>query len=1707
MQPMYNTHGAFANAPFGALGSLPHLSTVLQPVSLFEHRFSSQAMHAELVASQLQGLQQSQAQPFISQYPRRYSSGGQPLVNQDSRQGYGYDDVGTEVQEKTRGKSPLDLNGLVIVPQIQTNRGLREQQDEPLRDADPGDWQRFSPQQSTGHETYSLTSDFALHAPQPRSNSHPLSGQLEQHADESNTGTSVPRSLGPYDTEKSAPSGLAESLWADDSSNHRSHNCTNGAILPSSLGPGRDYRAEEKDQIKSFQAKSSPALHNGTSGMSSGSGLNVEAKEFKFDPSRVFLPNNLSAGAPYFQAGNATRSVSDPLRQAFRLHRQNSRLSGDVATKLNVKAPAFEPRAINNPPLPTTDFSFSSTVASSRPVLPTPSSSEVAVNKVMVPGAQASSIPLYGSKSQIFDLDHMVVSERNPNAVYIPRTEAAIQDGPGSYDHGEQEDESGRITQAPGRHKKMRRSGTSGDEVPQFLTPLHPEPDTERLPVTEAGVSSRGNITLDGTVEEDPLPELKKSPEDSTATGLSIPGTDKSYHEHPQLGKGDGEINGTEGEVAAQDFSSARPSLFAVKENTNARNKVVESPAVSPPRHSIPITNLQEFARPEPATATVTENGGDYAISQSQNAVAKSFSSLHGSNISEQDADALLRAAPLQEDSDGSAELVSSIDNPVNGSTDNSLTGHGNPATMKGSFEDALTHPLRSVLVNGNSGYGGLTSPTLDQLGATAQQYDESDPDERFETPQNYPPHEPASSVIRSRLEEKRYARHLSLGTLSRCDAPSPSPGRRQRGACTLPNGHRKSNSSPPNHDMITAPIMSLQEESVLLHVNSPGDVPASDLDNYLSTTEDLKYHTQSQFFDGQVGRLLRRVLDQRLGPLEKSLETIQDMVTVDGHRSRNSSSRKPLGLVNGKVDSDADDEDDSREVPPQQTKSPRRDRDLNLVKAAVLEGIKAHQGAAEAFLSAPELSDIRQILSEVKSSSKNPIAHDHARGDEAKIAALERSLGRAEQRAGEELQNRVAAERKVVELEKRLGIAEAETARQRSLAEERDRQLETANSNSQQSLLQAQKQVELLESARDDLRQTISEVSATNGLLVSDLREARVVTECKSHIDPDLRKEDQELIKAVGILKVQLEESVRIRESLHGKFERLQDDLTVASRRIEMEKASWRKKERDHIEAQEVLMSRLQAETDARQHLEREVYALQSDQPGVLVARANSEQLQSDIAKLETMVEGYRLKVVDSERLLATYQDRVDEAREAGREEVQRVGVLMESQLEVANNQVNVVRAELENELRQARTEAEHYKLRYEQSQATGRIQLGDAVAGQEQALKTAADASEVSLQEQHHKYERHLDDLKFQYDLKLQNSVDDKQRTEAHLLDRLSLSNAKTEHLQERVSHLEEKLELARAAANAAAQAAQQAKTSPVAGGRSALSSVQLGDTSSGPLKLSPQALRESIFVLQDQLQEREMRIEKLEQEISSFDREAPAKVKEQQAEIGWLRELLGVRITDLEDIINSLSADAYDRDAVKDAAIRLKANLEMQQQEREKAMVGGRQTFPSLASISSFASPKVVLPLAAAWGNWRKSKEASFDDLHRDGSVDSDTPSKSTISAQQFFTGLLTPPSANQRQGRVQERGERGGQTLGGDNSNGSRSLPAKVHRGRSRTPPLLPSTPTLLLSQSLYDQDAPRVAGPGEDDDSTRDYSSERMSVDEVFGIGASSVTIR
>jgi hypothetical protein len=472
---------------------------------------------------------------------------------------------------------------------------------------------------------------------------------------------------------------------------------------------------------------------------------------------------------------------------------------------------------------------------------------------------------------------------------------------------------------------------------------------------------------------------------------------------------------------------------------------------------------------------------------------------------------------------------------------------------------------------------------------------------------------------------------------------------------------------------------------------------------------------------------------------------------------------------------------------------------------------------------------------------------------------------------------------------------------------------------------------------------------------------------------------------------------------------------------------------------------------------LERELERLETQEREGMKLRFQLEQSQKHNTRLEETVDQIRKESMEYQTNAERYERNVREARDAAHVEIRRIRVLMEADVDAANNQVNIVRHELESENARVRSELDQVRLDADTAKEKHELHLEAASDLKKQAVQEAMEDNRHSLYEQQRVFERQLDHIKHEHARALEFAREDKGRAEAFHNDKLALADSKLDHFKDKIILLEEKLQVAKEAASAAAAAASKSPTSTMSFAPSA------------PEKISPQALRESIGVLQEQLQEREGRIESLERQLEEVDTEAPAKLKERDTEINWLRELLGVRVDDLNDLINSLAQPTFDRETVRDAAIRIRTNLQMEQSEKERLISGGQQSFPTLSSLSNFASPKAV-QLAAAIGNWRKGRSEAASALAGTSTSASknQTPSRAQPhSAQSFLSGLMTPPTSNMRRTPDLPSSSSRHPQLQRHNSNSSRAsteagFPALGKGVAPRTPP--------LMRKGSYDNDA-------------------------------------
>lgn len=785
-----------------------------------------------------------------------------------------------------------------------------------------------------------------------------------------------------------------------------------------------------------------------------------------------------------------------------------------------------------------------------------------------------------------------------------------------------------------------------------------------------------------------------------------------------------------------------------------------------------------------------------------------------------------------------------------------------------------------------------------------------------------------------------------------------------------------------------------------------------------------------------------------------------------------------------------------------------------DMIRSIVAEALASHKPATlEAPIDIPQpqidMSEIYQVIGSLKASIAQTTSHhlqaedvreliddafkrqsmEVAKREESqaiqerdtRVADLEAMLKEATLRFDAEAEARKELEAREEKSTRLIQVTEEELALLRQQAsddENKIRALQEEAENSRRSLdafqddddevrtkldaLQAENEELKLkavafQTAEQDVKKKLDAVTAENEALTFTLEEHRIsANKWRSDLQ-HANDEVEKMRKAIDQSRLQAEEATRVRESMRAKFEKLQQDMILASGQAAAERAQWQKSDEAHMKKYEVLSARIEAEGRTRERLERELERLESQEREGMKLRVTLEQTQKHNTRLEETIEEIRQEALEHKRAADRYEREFREAREAAHVEIRRMRVLMEADLDKANNQVNIVRHELESEVARVRAELDNVRMDADTTKEKHELDLEAAADAKKAAVEEALERKELALQEQQAAFERRLEIVNKEHAREFDIAREDKERAEAFQNERLALAASKMDHLNDKVALLEEKLAVAKEAASAAVAHARNVK----------LPASAPTSYASGAEKISPQALRESIAVLQEQLQERESRIESLEHKLAEVDTDAPAKLKERDTEIGWLRELLGVRIDDLNDLINALAQPAFDRETVRDAAIRIRTNLQMEQQEKERLVAGGQQSFPTLATLSNFASPKAV-QLAAAIGNWRKGRENATSSLAGNSSANTSrthTPSRSNPpSAQSFLSGLMTPPTSNLR--RTPDLP-----------SSGVRPAPIRTDstssRGSAGFPSLgkqpVPSTPPLLRKAS-YDRDA-------------------------------------
>lgn len=876
----------------------------------------------------------------------------------------------------------------------------------------------------------------------------------------------------------------------------------------------------------------------------------------------------------------------------------------------------------------------------------------------------------------------------------------------------------------------------------------------------------------------------------------------------------------------------------------------------------------------------------------------------------------------------------------------------------------------------------------------------------------------------------------MRLSGIFRSDAPSPSPARLHDDR--ILHGEV---SYPPSTGL-----------GIGIHKLNAGREDVSDWGGSMPAAEEAKLQLRSQFFDGHVNDLVDGILENRLGPLESTLQTIQNSLAVLAGGSKTKHERKPIEA--DIKDSDADDEDEDdydafEGFASYRSKSPIARREVwkqDRIRAAVSQALASYEPPAPAQ-PALDLTEFSEMLQEIRQValqnnslntqhelrtvvedviSQHPrlrgsrVQQDHEAAEgklRPQIDGLESMLKIAKEHNAEEVQLRRKAEEQVAELKLRLRIAEEEAAQYREASEETQQTL-VAFLEEKESYKSLEEQFENMTLQNSALQTTLDEYRVSSDQWRDDIREERSKNKALRETLHDLAK--------------QLEEQSQSRTLFRNRVERLQEDLTRVVQDTQSEQADSREREHKLLSNIALVEDALSQERRHRSKAEADLDALEKENRANLHYKRGLEDAEKDISRLNDLVASLREenRALDTKSFELTRElDHVQKSKDA---EVGMSTARLQAELESTKGQLHSIRTDTDAQISRLQSRLDHAELDLEDQKAKHDALLSETIEAHKEAIRESNERRESSLEDQHQAHEKKLNDLRERHTRELHNSFDNRTRLEHQLNERLSLGEDKNKHLQSRIADLEDRLDVAKSALRAAAEAAlakgvnlptpaPSVVASPPQ--RATSASISYSKVTDLPEKISPQALRESIMVLQDQLQNREMKIEQLEAELAAVDKEAPNKIKERDTEIGWLRELLSVRADDLEDLITTLAQPDFNRDTVKDAAIRLRANLQMEQQLKERAHSGLVSSLPSISSLTSYAQSPKALPMAAvaALSNWRKARDTSIGAISDFATgIGSQTPSRSTVgSPASILSGIMTPPSTNQRQSLSGER----------------------------------------------------------------------------------------
>ena len=1131
------------------------------------------------------------------------------------------------------------------------------------------------------------------------------------------------------------------------------------------------------------------------------------------------------------------------------------------------------------------------------------------------------------------------------------------------------EDESGRITQSDARQKRPRRDDFDGDRVPQFAA----SPQDVRPFGSSKQYGPISDILSDDSVKDAPT---------LAATNM---------------------LEELVGDMTASESSSIQARGNASRSRSRSYERQSFS---SHNQHSSPITESDR--RPGSAGYDVMNsahlpNSHSPTLSSDLGKGQTSDKSSNTSSHSSNSARAATNVAGLNR------ELARTDISPPR---DDVLRG------MR--YVDPAYHEIDFVMKHlkqdGNSDLGIERSPSpLRPTSAEGQR--------------GRPPREVMQETVKRQLLP-----HVQI----RSDAPSPSPNRLYEPFQYLRPSESESKDSIAarfvEDNAPYSPSYRPSKTSPQVHrLNSPGSSAPSDWNDAFSSVDETWLKSKAKSNHGRLQDDIGAIVQRQLHPFEKSLARIQDSLGLISKRwLGGTTGRRPFDASPHEVDlSDADDEDETQSLSGARRRSPPRDRKYEQLKSLVNEIGLIQQKAA----SPDQLADITNTLGEIKASMSqnahttqnnvdiNKVVDDavnrQMRGKSApvisssqaaaaeksqlQITGLESMLKVAEDRAEDEMKARRATEDALADNQRLLRQALQEAAQQRESVEAIEAKIQEFNEERHHNL----RHTAILEGSQESLEKAAADLEEKNQALENTLAEYRLSHEQWRTDMNNVRHEKKELQRQKQNVELELHKAKDEKDALKALITELQDQLAQASIRASEDLLQGRKSTDEHKNRLDLLSARLEAEARTRERLEVEIERLEAQEKDSMRARFQVEQTQNANAHLDQLVGNLRVQLHESQNQCAQLQKEVAVTREMTKLETHKIRSTAEADLRSAKHEGRTVQQELQDTISRLKRKLENEALDAAEAKSQSVGRFNEVLESRKAALQEASEMRLAALEEQasHHKVT--LEHLEVQHQRSLEDILEKEQRSQADFVERLQFADQTSADLQAKIVHLEESLEISKAAAHAAVQAVQSSKTT-ISSHPATVASDPKADMRE---KISPQALRESIMVLQEQLQARESTIEELELKIANVDPKAPEQLKEAAEENAWLRELLAVRIDDLQDIIDTVSGPSFHQDTVRDAAIRLKANIQMEQQEKER--LHGRSAGLPFASIANLAASPKAFPMAAAaaWSNWRKRHDIGVEHIAgREYNSPNQTPSKQSSSPHSSLSGLLTPPDTN-------------------------------------------------------------------------------------------------